>query len=69
MPKRPAIRFTVDPEKKIEVEHYARIKGFDNPSNLARMALFVYMRKNPLKGIEVNIRPVGDTGAGAKKDL
>jgi hypothetical protein len=38
----------VDEDQKKEVQEYAKQKGFDTPANLARVALFYYMRKNPL---------------------
>jgi len=46
MKKRPTIRFSIDPEQKEFIDHYAKVKGFDNASNLARMALFNYMARN-----------------------
>jgi hypothetical protein len=46
--KRPTIEFSVDEEQKKDIDNYARVKGFDKASNLARVALFHYMRKNPL---------------------
>jgi hypothetical protein len=49
MPKRKPITFTVDENQKEEIQHYAKTKGFDTASNLARMAIFAYMRKNALK--------------------
>jgi hypothetical protein len=49
MPKSPHIQFTVTAEFKIEAEEYAKAKGLVNASSLARVALVVYMRKNPLR--------------------
>ncbi len=46
--KRPKVEFSVNPDQKIEIDNYAKIKGFDKASNLARVATFYYMRKNPL---------------------
>ena len=46
--KNPSIKFSVEDDLKIEAEEYARAKGLVNASNLARMALVAYMRKNPL---------------------
>lgn len=51
MSKNPTIQFSVEPDLKIEAEEYARTKGLVNASNLARMALVAYMRKNPLAQI------------------
>lgn len=45
---RPTIKFTVDEDKKKDIKEYAMEKGFDTAANLARVALFYYMRKNPL---------------------
>lgn len=50
MKKRPTIRFSVDPEQKAEIDKYAKAKGFDNASNLARVALFRYIARNKLSG-------------------
>jgi hypothetical protein len=49
MTKRPTIRFSIDPDQKKEIEEYAKIKGFDNCSNLARRALFNYIVRNPIR--------------------
>ena len=46
---RPAIKFRVDEDQKKDIIEYAKRKGFDTPAGLARVALFYYMRKNPLK--------------------
>lgn len=46
MSKRPTIRFSIDPDQKTDIEAYAKVKGFDNPSNLARVALFNYISRN-----------------------
>ena len=46
---RPSIKFRVDIDQKKEIQTYAKAKGFDTPAGLARVALFYYMRKNPLK--------------------
>ena len=46
--RRPCIRFNVDDFFKTEAEKYAKVKGFENASSLARVALYYYMRKNPL---------------------
>ena len=48
MPDRPSIKFRVDNDQKTDIKEYAKVKGFDTPANLARVALFYYMRKNPL---------------------
>lgn len=46
--KRPTIRFSINPDQKKMIDHYAKIKGFDNPSNLARVALFNYISHNKM---------------------
>jgi len=48
MRKRPTIRFSVDPDQKVEIDKYAKVKGYDNASNLARVALFNYISRNKL---------------------
>ncbi len=48
--KRPTIEFSVDEEQKREIDNFAKVKGFDKPSTLARVALFSYMKKNPITG-------------------
>jgi hypothetical protein len=49
MGKRPRIGFSVDQGQHEIIKDYAKEKGFDNPSNLARVALFNYMARNKLK--------------------
>jgi hypothetical protein len=49
MGKRPTIEFSVDPELKREAMIYAKVRGFEKDSTLARIALVAYMRKNPIK--------------------
>lgn len=61
MSRRPIIRFSVDPEDKENIERYAKIKGFDKSSSLARMALFAYMRKNPLSEKDLKATEYTDT--------
>ncbi len=46
---RPLISFSVDEEQKQSIKEYAKLKGFHTPANLARMALFSYMTRNPIK--------------------
>lgn len=46
--KKPTIRFSLEPEQKSEIDHYAKVKGFGNSSNLARVALFNYVARNKL---------------------
>jgi hypothetical protein len=46
--KRPHIQFTVDGSFKDEAVAYARARGFETDSALARFALVAYMRKNPI---------------------
>jgi hypothetical protein len=50
--KRPTISFSIDPDQKTEIEEYAKQKGYDKSGNLARVALFYYIRKNPLQRIK-----------------
>ena len=45
MADRPSIKFRVDEDQKTAIKKYAKTKGFDTPANLARVALFYYMRK------------------------
>lgn len=44
--KRHSISFSVDADQYENICEYAKVKGFDKPSNLARMALFRYMARN-----------------------
>lgn len=46
---RKTIQFAVDEEQKKDIEHYAKVNGFDKSGNLARKALFTYMSRLPLK--------------------
>jgi hypothetical protein len=43
---RPVISFSVDDNQYKGICEYAKTKGFDKPSNLARMALFRYIARN-----------------------
>lgn len=47
--KKPEISFSVEPEEKASIDEYARVKGFGRPSSLARVALFAYMTRSPIK--------------------
>lgn len=44
--KRPVISFSIDQDQYEEICEYAKAKGFDKPSVLARMALFRYIARN-----------------------
>ena len=44
--KRPTISFSIDDAQLEEIKEYAKLKGFDKPSILARKALFAYMSSN-----------------------
>lgn len=43
------IQFTVTSAKKKEIDEYAETKGFGRAGSLARLALYQYMAKNPIK--------------------
>ncbi len=46
----PTIQFTVTPERRKEIEEYAREKGFRTASDLARYATVQHMRRYPASG-------------------
>jgi hypothetical protein len=62
MSKRPTIRFSIDPDQKTDIEAYAKAKGFDNPSNLARVALFNYISRNKMTESQRCRAEKADTG-------
>lgn len=48
--RKPTVRFSLESsEHKEELESYAKQKGFANAGTLARVALFQYISRHPLK--------------------
>lgn len=46
---RKTIQFTVDETQREMIDAYAKAKGFDTASNLARVAIFAYIARSPIK--------------------
>ena len=68
MSKRPTISFSIDDAQLEEIKEYAKLKGFDKPSILARKALFVFMSKNKPGAHRKNGRTVAPRLVGQSKD-
>lgn len=69
--ERHTVSFRVDHEQKVEIDAYAKAKGLDKAANLARMALFSYMLRNPLrtnkkKESATAVHSEGITGEGSR---
>jgi hypothetical protein len=45
------VRFTLETEKEKEtIDRFAKDRGFNGVSNLAKVALYQYMKRYPIKG-------------------
>ena len=44
----PVVKYRVDEDEIEDIREYAKVKRQRKDANLARVALFYYMRKNPL---------------------
>jgi hypothetical protein len=48
---RRTVRFTLETEKEKEtIDRFAKDRGFNGVSNLAKVALYQYMKRYPIKG-------------------